>query len=104
MKNAGRGKVAKGFLFLHDNTPAHRALATRKKLAYLGSNVKFQDLVHLSSLNESVLRGHFRIDFSLLSTKRVRHRSWYTLLLKVKMVPVLTIKMYDELEVSIQVF
>ena len=23
-------------LFLHDNAPAHRALATRKKLAYLG--------------------------------------------------------------------
>ena len=23
------------FLFLHDNTPAHRALATQKKLAYL---------------------------------------------------------------------
>jgi len=24
------------FLFLHDNAPAHRALATQKKLAYLG--------------------------------------------------------------------
>ena len=30
------GKVIKGVLFLHDNAPAHRALATQKKLAYLG--------------------------------------------------------------------
>jgi hypothetical protein len=29
-------KVTKGVLFLHDNAPAHRALATQKKLAYLG--------------------------------------------------------------------
>jgi hypothetical protein len=31
-----RGKVTKGVLFLHDNAPAHRALATQKKLTYLG--------------------------------------------------------------------
>ena len=31
-----RGKVTKVVLFLHDNAPAHRALATQKKLAYLG--------------------------------------------------------------------
>ena len=30
------GKVTKGVLLLHDNAPAHRALATQKKLAYLG--------------------------------------------------------------------
>ena len=29
-------KVTKGVLFLHENTPAHRPLATQKKLAYLG--------------------------------------------------------------------
>jgi len=34
-KNAGRGKVTSGVLFLHDNAPAHRALATQNKLAYL---------------------------------------------------------------------
>jgi len=32
-----------GALFLHDNAPAHRALATKKKLAYL----VFQCLDHL---------------------------------------------------------
>ena len=37
------GKITKGVLFLHDNAPAHRALATQKKLAYLG----FQCLDHL---------------------------------------------------------
>jgi hypothetical protein len=35
-------KVTKGVLFLHDNVPAQRALATKKKLAYLG----FQCLDH----------------------------------------------------------
>jgi len=30
------GKFTKGVLFLRDNAPAHRALATQKKLAYLG--------------------------------------------------------------------
>ena len=29
------GKFTKGVLFLHDNFPAHRTLATQKKLAYL---------------------------------------------------------------------
>jgi hypothetical protein len=31
-----RREFAKGFLFLHDNAPAHRPLATQKKVAYLG--------------------------------------------------------------------
>ena len=35
-KGKRRGKVTKGVLFLHDNTRAHRAPATQKKLAYLG--------------------------------------------------------------------
>ena len=42
LKEKRRGKVTKGALFLHDNAPAHRALATQKKLAYLG----FQCLDH----------------------------------------------------------
>jgi len=36
LKEERRGKVTKGVLFLHDNAQAHRALATQKKLVYLG--------------------------------------------------------------------
>jgi len=36
LKEKRRGKFTKGVLFLHDSAPAHRALATPKKLAYLG--------------------------------------------------------------------
>jgi len=42
LKEKRRGKFTKGVLFLHDKDPAHRALATQKKLAYLG----FQRLDH----------------------------------------------------------
>jgi len=38
-----RREISKVVLFLHDNAPAHRALATQKKLDYLG----FQYLDHL---------------------------------------------------------
>ena len=38
-----RGKVTKGVVFLHENAPSHRALATQKRLAYLD----FQCLDHL---------------------------------------------------------
>jgi len=36
LKEKRRGKFTKAILFLHDNVPAHRALATQNKLAYLG--------------------------------------------------------------------
>jgi len=42
LKEKRRGKVTNGVLFEHDNTPPHWALATQKKLAYLG----FQCLDH----------------------------------------------------------
>ena len=42
LKAKSRGKVTKGALFLRDNAPANRALATQKKLTYLG----FQCLDH----------------------------------------------------------
>jgi len=35
LKEKRRWKVTKGVLFLHDNAPAHRALAVQKKLVYL---------------------------------------------------------------------
>ena len=41
-KEKRRGEFTKGILFLHDNAPAHLALATQKKLTYLG----FQFLDH----------------------------------------------------------
>jgi len=36
LKEKHHGKFTKVVLFLQDNAPAHRALATQKKLAYLG--------------------------------------------------------------------
>ena len=42
LKEKRRWKFTKRVLFLHDNAPAHRALATQKKLVYLG----FQCLDH----------------------------------------------------------
>jgi histone-lysine N-methyltransferase SETMAR len=42
LKEKRRGKLTKMVLFVHDNAPAHRALETQKKLAYLG----FQCLDH----------------------------------------------------------
>jgi histone-lysine N-methyltransferase SETMAR len=42
LKEKHGGNVSKGVLFLHDNAPAHWALATQKKLAYL----RFQYLDH----------------------------------------------------------
>jgi histone-lysine N-methyltransferase SETMAR len=43
LKEKRRGKVTKVILFLHENAPAHRALATQKTLCFLG----FQFLDHL---------------------------------------------------------
>jgi hypothetical protein len=42
LKEKLRGNFTKAVLFLHDNAPSHRALATQKNLAYLG----FQSLDH----------------------------------------------------------
>jgi len=42
VKEKRRGKVTEGVLFLHANARSHQALATHKKLAYLG----FQSLDH----------------------------------------------------------
>jgi len=42
LKDKRRGKFTKAVLFLNDNSPGHRVLASQKKLAYLG----FQCLDH----------------------------------------------------------
>jgi len=42
LKEKRRGKITKVVLYLHGNVPAYRALATQRKLAYLG----FQCLDH----------------------------------------------------------
>jgi len=44
LKEKRSGKVTKAVLFLHENDPAHQALATQEKMAYLG----FQCLDHPS--------------------------------------------------------
>jgi len=46
LKEKRRTKFAKGVLFLHESVPAHMALATQKKLAYLG--FQFFDHPHYS--------------------------------------------------------
>jgi len=67
-----------GVLFLHDNAPAHRALATQKKLAYLG----FQCLDHppyspdlapsdyhlFPGLKKQVKGRHFSSDAEVIAT------------------------------------
>ena len=70
LKEKRRGKITKGVLFLHDNAPAHRVLATQKKLAYLGFRCLehppyFPDLApsdyHLfPGLKEQLKGRHFR--------------------------------------------
>jgi len=80
LKEKCRGKVTKEVLFLHDNAPAHRALATQKKLAYPG----FQCLAHppfspdLAPLDYHLLHGlkkqlkghHFSSDAEVIAAQR----------------------------------
>jgi histone-lysine N-methyltransferase SETMAR len=54
LKEKRRGKVTKGVLFLHDKAPAHRALATQKKLAFMD----FQCLDHPPYSPELVLSDY----------------------------------------------
>ena len=46
-EGTSRGKVTKRVLFLHDNAPAHRALATQKKLAYLGFHFLYHPILRI---------------------------------------------------------
>jgi len=77
LKEKRRGKVTKGVLFLHDNALAHWALATQKKLAYLGFQCLdhppySQDLVpsdyHLFPGLKKQLKGrHFSSDVEVIA-------------------------------------
>ena len=57
LKEKRREKFTKGVLFLHNNAPAHRALATQKKLAYLG----FQCLDHPSTYSPDLVPSHYHL-------------------------------------------
>jgi len=65
-----RAKVTKGFLFLHDNAPAHRALETQKKLACLG----FQCLDHLPH-SPDLAPSHYHLFPGLTKQLKGRHFS-----------------------------
>jgi len=57
-------------LFLHGNAPAHRALATQKKLAYLG----FQCLDH-PPYSPDLAPSHYHLFPGLKKQFKVRHFS-----------------------------
>jgi len=71
LKEKRRGKVTTEILFLHDNAPAHRALATQKKLAYL----VFQDSPDLApsvyhlfpGLKKQLKDRHFSSDAEVIA-------------------------------------
>jgi len=63
-------KVAKGVLFLHDNSPAQRALATQKKLAYLG----FHCLDH-SLCSPELAPSHYHLFPGLIKHLKGHHFS-----------------------------
>jgi len=71
LKEKSRGKFIKGVLFLHDNAPARRALATQKKVAYLGFQPYSPDLApsdyHLFPGLKKQLKGrHFSSDADVI--------------------------------------
>jgi len=64
------GKVTKGVLFLHDDAPAHRSLATRKKLAY----PSFQCLDH-PPCSPDLAPSDYHLFHGLKKELKVRHFS-----------------------------
>jgi len=77
LKEKRRGKFIKGVLFLHDNAPAHRALATQNKLAYLvlkflnhppySPDLASSDYHLLSGLKKQLKGGHFSSDAEVIA-------------------------------------
>jgi len=71
LKEKHSGTVTKGVLFLHGNTPAHRALATLKKLTYLG----FQCLDH-PPYSPDLAPSDYHLFPGLKKQLKVRHFSF----------------------------
>jgi len=69
LKEKRRGKFTKGVLFLHDNGPAHRAIATQK-MAYLG----FQCL-DLPPYSPDLAPSDYHVFPGLKKQLKVRHFS-----------------------------
>jgi len=77
LKEKRRGKITKGVLFLHDSVSAHRALATQKKLAYLGfqcldhtpysSDLALSDYHLFRGLKKQLKGRHFSSDAEVIS-------------------------------------
>ena len=77
LKEKRRGKFIKGVLFLHDNAPAYRALATQNKLAYLvlkflnhppySPDLASSDYHLLSGLKKQLKGGHFSSDAEVIA-------------------------------------
>jgi len=71
LKGKRRRKFTKELLFLHDNAPAHRALATQKKLAYLG----FHCLDH-PPYSPDLVQSDYRLFPGLKKQLKGRHSSF----------------------------
>jgi len=69
-KTPRHGKVIKWVLFLHNNAPAHRALATQKKLAYLA----FQCLDH-PPYSPDLALSDYHLFSRMIKQLNVRHFS-----------------------------
>jgi len=70
LKEKRHGKFTKWVLFSHDNAQAHRALATQKKLAYLG----FQCLDH-SPCSPDLVPSDYHLFRGLKKQLKGRHFS-----------------------------
>ena len=70
LKEKRHEKFTKAVLFLHNNAPAHSALATQNKLAYLG----FQSLDH-PPYSPDLAPSDYRLFPGLKNQLKVRHFS-----------------------------
>jgi hypothetical protein len=72
LKEKHRRKVTKGVLFMHDNALAHQALATQKKLVYLGfptlfSGSGFVGLPPVPWVEKKLKGHHFSSDTEVIA-------------------------------------